>query len=196
MRPFQEDGFQPTRRQDFGFDVYRTNGAIYLVRRDVLMQEGSFYGSCPRPLLMPAERSIDIDTQLDFEMAEFLYRRSKHNPDRRLSAMTTVSPVIHISEREIRQGGRPFLIAEVAQAHDGSLGFAHAFIDIAADAGVDAIKFQTHIAEAESTRDEPFRVPFSYEDASRFDYWRRMEFTLFAVAGLGGSCRASGTWCF
>lgn len=91
--------------------------------------------------------------------------------------MTTVSPVVHISGREIRQGARPFLIAEVAQAHDGSLGFAHAFIDIAAEAGVDAIKFQTHIAEAESTRDEPFRVPFSYEDASRFDYWRRMEFT-------------------
>ena len=79
LKPFQEDSFQPTRRQDFGFDVYRTNGAIYLVRRDVLMQEGSFYGSCPRPLLMPAERSIDIDTQLDFEMAEFLYRRSKQN---------------------------------------------------------------------------------------------------------------------
>jgi CMP-N-acetylneuraminic acid synthetase len=79
LKPFQEDSLQPTRRQDFGFDVYRTNGAIYLVRHDVLMQEGSFYGSCPRPLLMPAERSIDIDTQLDFEMAEFLYRRSKQN---------------------------------------------------------------------------------------------------------------------
>ena len=98
--------------------------------------------------------------------------------------MTTVSPVIHISGREIRQGARPFLIAEVAQAHDGSLGFAHAFIDIAAEAGVDAIKFQTHIAEAESTRDEPFRVPFSYEDASRFDYWRRMEFTPQQWQGL------------
>ena len=42
------------------------------------MQEGSFYGDCPRPLIMPAERSIDIDTQLDFDMAEFLYRRRQH----------------------------------------------------------------------------------------------------------------------
>ena len=75
LQPFQDDGFQPVRRQDFGYDVYKTNGAIYLARRDVLMQEGSFYGNCPRPLLMPAERSIDIDTQLDFDMAEFLYRR-------------------------------------------------------------------------------------------------------------------------
>mgnify|MGYP000300710275 CR=1 FL=1 len=41
----------------------------------------------------------------------------------------------------------------------------------------DAIKFQTHIAEAESSALEPFRVKFSYEDATRFDYWKRMSFT-------------------
>jgi N,N'-diacetyllegionaminate synthase len=39
-----------------------------------------------------------------------------------------------------------FIIAEIAQAHDGSLGMAHAYIDAAADAGVDGVKFQTHIA--------------------------------------------------
>ena len=84
LRPFQGGGFQPSRRQDFDYDVYRTNGAIYLARRDVLMEEGSFYGSCPRPLVMPPERSIDIDTRLDFEMAEFLYRRSSPNQGPRL----------------------------------------------------------------------------------------------------------------
>ena len=63
--------------------------------------------------------------------------------------MSRLNPAITISGREIRQDGRPLLIAEVAQAHDGSLGFAHAFIDVVADAGFDAIKFQTHIAEAE-----------------------------------------------
>jgi CMP-N-acetylneuraminic acid synthetase len=78
LRPFQDDGFQPARRQDFGYDVYKTNGAIYLARRDMLMQEGSFYGDCPRPLIMPPERSVDIDTKLDFDMAEFLYRRRQH----------------------------------------------------------------------------------------------------------------------
>ena len=77
LRPFQDDGFKPVRRQDLKYDVYKTNGAIYLARRDVLMQEGSFYGNCPRPLIMPAERSIDIDTKLDFDMAEFLYRRQQ-----------------------------------------------------------------------------------------------------------------------
>src|ERR671925_320777 len=69
------------------------------------------------------------------------------------------------------------IVAEVAQAHDGSLGTAHAFIDACARAGADAIKFQTHIAAAESTPGEPWRVKFSPQDATRYDYWKRMEFT-------------------
>lgn len=73
--------------------------------------------------------------------------------------------------------GRCFIVAEVAQAHDGSLGMAHAFIDAIADAGADAVKFQTHIADAESTPDEPWRVKFSPQDKTRYDYWKRMEFT-------------------
>lgn len=70
-----------------------------------------------------------------------------------------------------------FVIAEVGQAHDGSLGMALAYIDALADAGVDAVKFQVHIAEAESSIYEPFRVKFSMQDKSRYEYWKRMEFT-------------------
>src|SRR6266542_446259 len=72
---------------------------------------------------------------------------------------------------------RCLIIGEVAQAHDGSLGMAHAFIDAIAKAGADAVKFQTHIASAESTPAEPWRVKFSSQDATRYDYWKRMEFT-------------------
>ncbi len=78
----------------------------------------------------------------------------------------------------------PPVIAEVAQAHDGSLGTAHAFVDAVADAGADAVKFQTHIARAESSSEEPWRVHFSPQDATRWEYWRRMEFTEEQWAGL------------
>lgn len=71
-----------------------------------------------------------------------------------------------------------FIIAEVGQAHDGSLGILHSYIDAVAETGSDAIEFQTHIAEAESSPFEPFRVNFSYEDKSRYDYWKRMSFSL------------------
>lgn len=85
-----------------------------------------------------------------------------------------------------------FIIAEIAQAHEGSLGIAHSYIDALAQTGVDAVKFQTHIAEAESSIHEPFRVKFSYEDATRYDYWKRMEFTPEQWAGLKSHCEEKG----
>jgi N,N'-diacetyllegionaminate synthase len=81
-----------------------------------------------------------------------------------------------IGTHDIGNAGRCFVVGEIAQAHDGSLGMAHAYIDAIAAAGADAVKFQTHIAEAESSPAEPWRVRFSPQDASRFDYWKRMEF--------------------
>jgi N,N'-diacetyllegionaminate synthase len=69
------------------------------------------------------------------------------------------------------------LIAEIGQAHDGSLGILHSYIDALAETGIPTIKFQVHIAEAESSEFETFRIPFSYVDKTRKDYWKRMEFS-------------------
>ncbi len=87
---------------------------------------------------------------------------------------------------------RALILAEVAQSHDGSLGLAHAFIDAAARAGADAIKFQTHIAAAESTPGEPWRVKFSKQDESRYAYWQRMEFTPEQWHGLKAHADEAG----
>jgi N,N'-diacetyllegionaminate synthase len=87
---------------------------------------------------------------------------------------------------------RCLVIGEVALTHDGSVGQAHAFIDAIAGAGADAVKFQTHIASAESTPAEPFRVKFSRQDATRYDYWRRMEFTEEQWRGLADHCHERG----
>jgi N,N'-diacetyllegionaminate synthase len=86
----------------------------------------------------------------------------------------------------------PLIIAEVGQAHDGSLGTAHAFVEAAADAGADVIKFQTHIADEESSAQEPWRVKFSFQDDSRFDYWKRMEFTKEQWCGLKNHAEERG----
>jgi N,N'-diacetyllegionaminate synthase len=88
--------------------------------------------------------------------------------------------------------GRCLVIGEVALTHDGSLGNAHAFIDAIARAGADAVKFQTHIAAAESTPAEPFRVAFSRQDATRYEYWQRMEFTEEQWRGLAEHARERG----
>ncbi len=77
-------------------------------------------------------------------------------------------------EKYLKSG---FVIGEVAQSHDGSLGACFAYAKAVADAGGHAVKFQTHIAEAESTPGEPWRVKFSKQDVTRYEYWQRMEFT-------------------
>lgn len=90
------------------------------------------------------------------------------------------------------RAGRCLIIAEVAQAHDGSLGLAHAFVDAIAEAGADAVKFQTHIAEAESTLTEPWRVRFSTQDANRYEYWVRTQFSEEQWKGLRDHANARG----
>jgi sialic acid synthase SpsE len=68
------------------------------------------------------------------------------------------------------------IIAEIGNAHEGSLGLAKCFINAAAECGVDAVKFQTHIFEAESLPDAP--NPPYFENESRKEYFDRREFTV------------------
>ncbi len=90
----------------------------------------------------------------------------------------------HIGKRSINKDSPSLIIAEVGLSHDGSLGSAHAFIDAISKTGVDAIKFQTHIAAAESSEAESFRVNVFPQDKSRYEYWERTAFSLDQWAGL------------
>ncbi len=93
---------------------------------------------------------------------------------------------------KLKDPNQPLIIAEIAQNHDGSLGMCYAYVDVLADAGVQAVKFQTHIASEESTVDEPFRIKFSHQDERRYDYWKRMEFTEEQWVGLKAHADAKG----
>ena len=98
-----------------------------------------------------------------------------------------------IAQRHVGDGSPCLIVAEVAQAHEGSLSLAHAYIDAIADAGADAVKFQCHIAAAESTLDEPWRVePKWAQDVNRYEYWRRMEFSGEQWAGLAQHAKDRG----
>jgi N-acetylneuraminate synthase len=98
-----------------------------------------------------------------------------------------------IGSKHVGDGAPCLIVAEVAQAHEGSLQIAHAYIDAIADARADAVKFQCHIAEAESTPDEPWRVePRWRQDANRYDYWKRMEFSEAEWRSLADHCDQRG----
>jgi CMP-N-acetylneuraminic acid synthetase len=76
LLPFCVDEKEGTRRQDYDPPAYMRNGAIYLTRRDVLMEQGSIWGRTIRPYVMPLERSVSIDTELDLKLADLLMAES------------------------------------------------------------------------------------------------------------------------
>jgi CMP-N-acetylneuraminic acid synthetase len=65
------------RRQDLTPPAYIRNGSIYAMRRDVLIEQGYRYGSADsRPYIMPPERSVNVDSELDLAVAEVLLKRA------------------------------------------------------------------------------------------------------------------------
>ena len=51
------------------------NGSIYVMWRTFLMEKDGLFDGATRAYVMPPERSVDIDRELDFEFVEFLARR-------------------------------------------------------------------------------------------------------------------------
>src|ERR687886_2295276 len=83
-----------------------------------------------------------------------------------------------------------FVVAEAGMNHDGGLGNAIRMVEVAAEAGVDAVKFQLHDAAAETTRDAPSPPYFQHE--SRFEYFRRTAFTDDQWRRVKEACEAAG----
>lgn len=67
------------------------------------------------------------------------------------------------------------VIAEIGSVHDGSFGNAGKLIELAAGCGADVVKFQTHLAEAETLPDAP--SPAYFKGEPRLEYFRRTGFT-------------------
>ena len=64
--------YEGMRRQDCKPEAYLRNGAVYLTKRDSLMNHDSIWGETIRPYVMPEERSINIDGPLDFKLAQIV----------------------------------------------------------------------------------------------------------------------------
>lgn len=82
------------------------------------------------------------------------------------------------------------IIAEAGSVHDGSFGNACAMIDMAAAAGANVIKFQTHIADAETIHNAP--MPSFFKGEPRFEYFERTGFSLPQWRELKSRCDAGG----
>ena len=95
----------PRRRQDAAAS-YRANGAVYIASPSVLRKQGSFVGEETRGFVMPAERSIDIDTPSDLQAARAVLA---HRPPAPLP----------LTGQSIGPGQPPVIIAEAGVNHHG-----------------------------------------------------------------------------
>src|SRR5918994_1180330 len=83
-----------------------------------------------------------------------------------------------------------FVVAEAGMNHDGSLGNAIRLAEVAAECGADAVKFQLHDPEAETTRDAP--SPTYFQRESRWEYFSRTAFGDDQWRELKDACDAVG----
>lgn len=67
---------QYTRRQDIP-KLYRLNGAIYIIKKETLLNERSFFAKKTIPYIMDKLTSLDIDDIIDFKLAEMLMEETR-----------------------------------------------------------------------------------------------------------------------
>jgi N-acetylneuraminate synthase/N,N'-diacetyllegionaminate synthase len=116
--------------------AYRPAGA-YLTTVGFLAQHRAFtVPGRTRAVIVPADRGVDIDTPSDLDRAEAALRRRGRGA------------VLNLAGHAIGDGAPAFLIAEAGVNHNGDADLALRLIDAAADAGADAVKFQTFRPES------------------------------------------------
>jgi N-acylneuraminate cytidylyltransferase/CMP-N,N'-diacetyllegionaminic acid synthase len=76
LEPLLPGPLNAARRQALP-TLYRLNGAVYVARRRLLMDEGRVVGDRPAALVMSRRESIDIEDELDFEWAEWMCARGR-----------------------------------------------------------------------------------------------------------------------
>jgi N-acetylneuraminate synthase/N,N'-diacetyllegionaminate synthase len=110
--------------------AFRITGSVYVTSVGALREHRSFtIPGVTRGVELPEARAVDVDTAADLQEAE------ARLGDRQIAELT-------IAGHRIGSGGACFIIAEAGVNHNGDIELAHRLVDVAADSGADAVKFQ------------------------------------------------------
>ena len=172
------------RRQDLP-PAYQLNGAIYVTRRKVLLEEKRMLGAHTLAYVMPEERSIDIDNPFDFNLAELMMREQNHP-----------TKTLMIGDKIVGGNHSVFIIAEAGVNHNGDIHLAKELVDVTAEAGADAVKFQTFITEEIVTRHAE-KADYQKQNTgskkeSQFEMLKKLELSFENFRELKIYCDAKG----
>lgn len=102
---------------------------------------------------------------------------------------------IKIAGREVGAGAPCFIIAEAGVNHNGDLEMARQLVDVTAEAGADAVKFQTFTAESLVTEDAPkadYQLRTTNVSESQYEMLKRLELSTDAHRNLIEHARNKG----
>lgn len=168
------------RRQDAPA-TFRLTGSVYAIAMATLRAERRFViPGVTRGVIVPDSRSVDVDTAWDLDVS-----------DRSFAGDPT--PSIDIQGGTIGGRARCFVIAEAGVNHNGDLDLAMRLVDAAADAGADAVKFQTFDPEklvAAGASKAEYQRERTDRDESQLDMLRRLALPKKDFAKLAAHARA------
>ena len=136
------------RRQDLD-PLYYHDGAVAVVTREALFaaleqpdDHQAFLGRDRRALVQQPQDAVDIDEPIDLDLAEAILRRQMSGTASRRDEARGCLEQVTVGRHQIGPGQRTFIVAEAGVNHNGCLDTALRMVDVASDAGADAVKFQ------------------------------------------------------
>ena len=175
-------GEPPTRRQDSP-ESWWPSGAVYVIALALLKRERRYIvPGVTRGVVLPRERSVDVDTAADLLEAEGRLAARGADP-------------LTLGGRTIGPGHPCFVIAEAGVNHNGDPELARRLVDLAADAGADAVKFQTFDPARVASPGAPkadYQIAASGEDESQLEMLERLVLPPAALAMLAARAAERG----
>jgi N-acetylneuraminate synthase len=169
---------QPRRRQD-RTPLYKENSAIYVTKKDVIINQSSVLGKKTKAIIIDEVESLDIDVPFDLCIAEAIL---KNRGGVRVEK-------VKMYDRLVGDGEPCFIIMDACVNHNGSVETAKRMIESAKENGADAIKFQLHMPEKEMLEN----VPQSYNfDEPLFKLLKRIDWTIDQHKEVMDYCKKVG----